>query len=127
MDCLADFAIGAMLYVFCLFFSERYMSKIVGGICNALLATLLCIAFYRIGFGDSLSNIIIGAIMPLIPGVPFVNGVRDLFLLVCHDLHGGRQPADDLVGFLQFIQSMAVGFRPFLHSGQSLLMLQVHP
>lgn len=78
MDCAADFVIGALLYVFCLFFSGRHMSKIVGGICNALTATLLCIASYKAGFGESLSNIIIGAIMPLIPGVPFVNGVRDL-------------------------------------------------
>lgn len=78
LDCAADFVIGALLYVFCLFFSGRHMSKIVGGICNALTATLLCIASYKAGFGESLSNIIIGAIMPLIPGVPFVNGVRDL-------------------------------------------------
>ena len=77
MDCAADFVIGALLYVFCLFVSGS-LSKIVGGICNALVATILCLTSYRLGFGDSLSNIIIGAVMPLIPGVPFVNGVRDL-------------------------------------------------
>lgn len=54
------------------------MSKIVGGICNALIATLLSIVAFRLGAGESLSNIIIGAVMPLIPGVPYVNGVRDL-------------------------------------------------
>ena len=59
---------GALLYVFSLFVSGRYLSKIVGGICNALMATLLCLVSYRIGFGESLSNVIIGAIMPLIPG-----------------------------------------------------------
>jgi len=78
MDCLAAFAVGLLLQVFCLYVSGRFLSKIVGGICNAMVATLLCILSWRIGLGASLSNIIIGAIMPLIPGVPFVNGVRDL-------------------------------------------------
>ena len=78
MDCAAAFVAGLLLYVFLIFVSGRYLSKIVGGICNALLVTLICIAEWRLGFGNSLGNIIIGAIMPLIPGVPFVNGVRDL-------------------------------------------------
>ena len=78
MDCAASFVVGALLYLYILFVSSRYLSKIVGGVSNALLATFLCLLFSRIGFGDSLSNMIIGSIMPLIPGVPFVNGVRDL-------------------------------------------------
>ena len=78
MDCLAALAVGLLLSVWMLLVSGRYLSKIVGGISNALLATMLSIGFWRIGFGGSLSNVIIGAVMPLIPGVPFVNGVRDL-------------------------------------------------
>lgn len=78
MDCLAAFVVGLLLQVFSIYVSGRYLSKIVGGICNAVLATLLCILSWKIGLGESLSNIVIGAIMPLIPGVPFVNGVRDL-------------------------------------------------
>ena len=78
LDCLSAFAVGVLLSVWMLLVSGRYLSKIVGGICNALVATLLSIVFWRVGFGESLSNVIIGAIMPLIPGVPFVNGVRDL-------------------------------------------------
>lgn len=78
IDCAAAFAVGFLMYAFILSLSGRYLSKIVGTLCNSLIATLLCVAFYKCGFGSSLSNIIIGAIMPLIPGVPFVNGVRDL-------------------------------------------------
>lgn len=78
LDCTAALVVGLILGVWMIFVSGRYLSKIVGGISNALLANLLCICFWKIGFGESLSNIIIGAIMPLIPGVPFVNGVRDL-------------------------------------------------
>lgn len=78
MDCLVAFVMGLLLQLFCIFVSSKYLSKIVGGVCNALVVTLLCILSWRIGLGVSLSNVIIGAIMPLIPGVPFVNGVRDL-------------------------------------------------
>ncbi len=78
LDCAAAFVAGALLYLFVLSVSAKYLSKIVGGICNALVASLLCVVSYRLGFGHSLGNVIIGAIMPLIPGVPFVNGVRDL-------------------------------------------------
>ena len=77
LDCLAALAVGLLLSVWMLLGSRR-LSKIVGGISNALVATVLSISFWRMGFGASLSNIIIGAVMPLIPGVPFINGVRDL-------------------------------------------------
>ena len=78
IDIASAFVVGLLLSFFMVFVSGRYLSKIVGGVCNALLSSILCIAFWRIGFGNSLANIIIGAVMPLIPGVPFVNGVRDL-------------------------------------------------
>lgn len=108
MDCAADFAIGALLYIFCLFFSGRYMSKIVGGICNALTATLLCIVSYKAGFGESLSNIIIGAIMPLIPGVPFVNGVRDL--ADSDYIAGLTRLTDAMLGFFCIALGTGIGF-----------------
>ena len=78
LDCAAAFAVGALLFLFIQFVSSKYLSKIVGGVCNAIVGTFLSVLFCRIGFGHSLSDIIIGAMMPLIPGVPFVNGVRDL-------------------------------------------------
>ena len=61
VDCAVALVVGLLLYAFVLGVSSRYLSKIVGGICNALLATLLCIASWRLGFGNSLANIIIGA------------------------------------------------------------------
>ncbi len=108
IDCAADFFIGALLYAFCLFVSEKYMSKIVGGICNALVATLLCILSYRLGFGYSLSNLIIGAVMPLIPGVPFVNGVRDL---VNSDYIAGiTRLTDAMLGFFCIAIGVSISF-----------------
>ena len=107
MDCAADFVIGALLYVFCLYVSGS-LSKIVGGICNALVATILCLASYRLGFGESLSNIIIGAVMPLIPGVPFVNGVRDL--ANSDYIAGLTRLTDAMLGFICIALGVSISF-----------------
>ena len=49
--CLAALVVGLLLYAFVLGVSGRYLSKIVGGTCNALVATLLCVVCWRMGFG----------------------------------------------------------------------------
>ena len=77
-DSAVDFFSGALLYFFVLTVFAPHMSKIFGNICGAALATLFCLLSYRLGFGDSLGNMIIGAVIPLIPGVSFTNGIRDI-------------------------------------------------
>ena len=42
------------------------------------MVTVLCVLLYRLHLGDTLFSMISGAIMPLVPGVPFTNGVRDI-------------------------------------------------
>lgn len=106
LDCAAAFTVGMLLSAFSIFISSKQLSKIVGGICNALVATLLCLVCHHIGFGNSLSNVIIGAIMPLIPGVPFVNGVRDL--ANSDYLAGLTRLTDAMLGF--FCIALGVGF-----------------
>lgn len=78
IDSLVSFIVGILLYLFVLYVSAPRMSKLMGNICGGALVTLLCFVAYSVGFGQSLGNMIIGAIIPLIPGVPFTNGVRDL-------------------------------------------------
>lgn len=77
-DSFVSFVVGVLLYFFVLFVAAPYMSKMMGSICGGALVTLLCIVSYKLGLGQSLGNMIIGAIIPLIPGVPFTNGVRDM-------------------------------------------------
>ena len=78
LDCAASFVTGLLLYVFVLLVSRRGMSKIVTNILGSILATSLSVVFMRIGFGEHPGNMIIGSLIPLIPGVPFTNGIRDL-------------------------------------------------
>ena len=127
MDCLAALVVGVLLYAFVLGMSARYLSKIVGGVCNALVATLLCILCWRMGFGDSLANIIIGAIMPLIPGVPFVNGVRDL--ANSDYIAGFTRLTDAMLGFFCIAVGVSLGFifDGSLHGGMLNLSMTVNP
>lgn len=108
LDCAADFVVGGILALYTILVSSRWLSKIVGDISNALVATVLCIAFYRLGFGASLGNIVIGAIMPLIPGVPFVNGVRDL--ANSDYLAGITRLTDAMLSFLCVALGVTFGF-----------------
>ena len=78
MDSVASFLAGLLLYAYVLCVSAPHMSRMIGNVLGGMLASAACVLLYGLGLGDDLSHMIIGAIIPLIPGVPFVNGVRDL-------------------------------------------------
>ena len=40
--------------------------------------TFICTVLYLLHFGEHLNFMIIGSIMPLIPGVAFTNAIRDI-------------------------------------------------
>lgn len=77
-DALAAFAAGLVLYLFVLLVSAPHMSRIIGNILGGAVATVMCILCRRLGLGDDMNHMIIGAIIPLVPGVSFTNGIRDL-------------------------------------------------
>lgn len=77
-DSAASLVAGLLLYVFVLYVSGPHLSKIVGNISGGALVTFLCIVMYHLHIGDSLDHMIIGSIIPLIPGVPFTNAIRDI-------------------------------------------------
>ena len=108
LDCAAALVVGLILGAWMLLVSGRYLSKIVGGISNALIANLLCIILWRIGFAESLSNVIIAAMMPLVPGVPFVNGVRDL--ANSDYLAGLTRLTDAMLGFFCIAMGVTASF-----------------
>ena len=77
MDSAAAFLAGFLLYIFVLSVSP-YMSKITGNICGGALVTLICILCNLAGLGANLDLMVIGSIIPLVPGVAFTNGIRDI-------------------------------------------------
>lgn len=78
IDCAAALVAGTFTYLTLALLCAPCMSKALGNICSGAVGTLICILFHRWGFGDSLGNMIIGTLIPLIPGVAFTNGLRDI-------------------------------------------------
>ena len=107
-DSIAAFVAGLVLWVYILFVGYRHLSRIAGAITGGLLATLLCGVMFRLGLGTHLSNMIIGAIIPLIPGVPFTNGIRDL----AHEdyIAGVTRLLDALLTFFCISMGVALAF-----------------
>ena len=77
-DTVSAFIAGLMLYIFLLQIGNPRMSKIFTNICGGAVATLSCVVAYQLGLGENLSPMISGAILPLVPGVAFTNGIRDI-------------------------------------------------
>lgn len=78
LDCLGAFLTGFLLYAYVLKLFAPHLSKIIGNIGGGALVTVLCMLLCRIGLGESMNYMIIGSIMPLVPGIAFTNGVRDI-------------------------------------------------
>lgn len=77
-DSLIATIAGFLLWMFMLFVGRHHLSRIMSNVLGGLLSSLFCIVMFKLGFGTHLSNMIIGAVIPLIPGVAFTNGIRDL-------------------------------------------------
>lgn len=77
-DSVASFWAGGLLCIFMLKVAFSHLSKIVGTVAGGIVLTLACLMCSGLGLGTHLDRMIVGAIIPLIPGVPFTNGVRDI-------------------------------------------------
>ena len=77
LDCLASFISGLVLWVFVLFLTAKGANKIMVNILSSALVTALGALFFHVLFGDNMDMIVIGSIVPLLPGVPLTNSIRD--------------------------------------------------
>ncbi len=90
-DAAAAFLSGFLLYVLLVALEkrEKKTSKIVLNLLGGFWASFLAVVFYRLGIGENYGSILVGSIMPLVPGVSFVNSIRDF---ADGDYIGGRCP-----------------------------------
>ena len=77
-DCLGSLIAGLVLYCFSLLLVRGRLSKLIHSLAGGALVTLVCSLCYRFGLGDDLSHMIVGSVIPLVPGVAFTNGIRDI-------------------------------------------------
>ncbi len=78
LDCAGAFIAGLILYIYVWKIYEPHLSKIIGNIGGGALVSALCILLHQLHLGETMDQMIIGAIMPLVPGIAFTNGVRDI-------------------------------------------------
>lgn len=98
MDCVAALIAGFLVQIFILSVRVPYLSKITGNVCGGALVTLVCILCYQSGIGENLNHMIVGSVIPLIPGVAFINGIREI---ADEDyISGSVRLLDALLGFL---------------------------
>lgn len=79
-DSVAAFVSGIILYCLTCYFETRKEtpSKIIMNILAGFVATSTGLIVFRLGMGDDVNSIILGGIMPYLPGVSFVTAVREL-------------------------------------------------
>jgi len=108
MDAAAAFVAGMILWAFVVFVTAPYLSKTLGNIAAGALGTTLCVLFYKMGYGVSLGNMIVGSLIPLIPGVAFTNGIRDI---ACEDyIAGATRLLDAIMVFFCIASGVIITF-----------------
>ena len=73
------FIAGALLNMVLKKFSQRKTSKFITNIFGSALVTLVSLITFSIGLPVLYDKIIIGAIMPLVPGIALTTSIRDFF------------------------------------------------
>lgn len=77
-DAVASFIAGLFLYVYFLYVVRGRLSKIAMNISGGALVALISLFLLHIGIGSNLEMVSAGAVVPLLPGVAFTNGIRDI-------------------------------------------------
>lgn len=93
--------IGALGYMIYLFINEKTKVKFMAEMIAAIVIAISTLLSVKVGLGKNIDNIIIGAIMPLVPGVPLTNSMRDL--LESHLISGIAR------GVEAILSAMAIG------------------
>lgn len=79
-EAMLAFVIGVLLYIFVIFSEKNRLSKIIVNILGGAFITVCTIAFSMLPlpFSFRIDKVIICSILPLVPGVAFVNAIRDI-------------------------------------------------
>ena len=74
------FVVGALLYAIILFAIRHHISKIIIHLVGGAFITVMALIASNVPlpFDVTLDRMIIGCILPMIPGVAFVNAIRDI-------------------------------------------------
>lgn len=77
-DFVPTFLVGAISYTVYLISQKYLKTKYLDEFIASFMIGLLALTFEKWGFGLSADNMIIGSIMPLVPGIAITNAIRDI-------------------------------------------------
>lgn len=78
VDSWVGFLVGGIGYASYSYLIRKFKVQYLGEFCSSLLIGILAVIFVKLNWANNINDIIIGAIMPLVPGVPLTNAARDL-------------------------------------------------
>lgn len=79
LESMIAFCIGCILYIWVLMAKKNHISKMLVNIIGGVIITVLALSALYLPFpGLKIDGMIIGGIMPLVPGLAFVNAIRDI-------------------------------------------------
>lgn len=110
-DLLTTCIIGAIGFSIFYYGTEFFKVKFLAEFLAAFTVGMLAVLSISVGWGVSLDKMIIGGVMPLVPGVPITNAVRDL--LAGHLLSGMARGTEALITAGTIGIGIAVVFRFF--------------
>ncbi|MEC1714394.1 threonine/serine exporter family protein [Schinkia azotoformans] len=100
-DFLSALVTGGLGFVFFIYVNRVVNIKFFSEFLTSFLIGLLAVIFVKTGMGQELDKIIIGSVMPLVPGLLITNAVRDL--MVGHLVSGLSKGAE------AFLTAFAIG------------------
>ncbi len=112
LDSLAALAAGLLLYLYLLYLVKGRLSKIASNITGGALVTMVCNVLYQLGMGHHLGEMIIGSIIPLVPGVAFTTAIRDI------------ADEDYIAGAVRMLDALLVTF--CIAMGVGIVMMAYH-
>lgn len=79
IDCLFAFIIGALEELLILYFSKKKMPKFLSNVFISIFITTLSIFALFTMLPVAQDKIVIGALMPIVPGIAFTTSIRDFY------------------------------------------------
>lgn len=96
-DFFCAFAAGLLLHVYLWRAEKNKTNKIITRLMGAALVTAVASVCMVVGVGNDMDKIIIGSIMPLVPGIALTMAIRDFF------------NSDYLSGTIRLIDALIIG------------------
>lgn len=77
-DSWVGFIDGGIGYAVFSYVIRKFKIQYLGEFCSSLVIGFLAVLMVKFGWAHNINDIIIGAVMPLVPGIPLTNAARDL-------------------------------------------------